>query len=118
MNNIYISWEAKKINDNCYSNPNTSWLVDLQTSWQIILTETPYKDATWVYFSMVEYADDIPHEVLSDFLANNPEFKFKVINEVTANKILQNMWTDVEWNYYVTVNNFVITDNTPEDLYI
>ena len=116
MNNIYISWEAKKINDNCFAHPNTWGLADLETSWQVILTETPYKDPTWVYFSMVEYADDIPHEVLSDFLANNPEFKFKVINEVTANKILSYMWDDAEGNPYVTVSNYIITDNTPDVL--
>ena len=117
MNNVYISWSAKKINDNCFSHPNTWGLADLQTSWQIILTETAYQDPSWVYFSMVEYEDNIPAEVLSTFLANNPEFKFKVINEVTANKILQNSWTDAEWNYYVTVSNFIISDNRPIDIF-
>lgn len=102
----YITWEAKKKNDNCFEHPNTNNIVEIETNWQTIFTETPYKIADGRYISFVEYPNDTDEPTKLKYLNLEPEFKFKFIDETEANLLLSELGD-------VTVSNFIFEDNRP-----
>ena len=103
---IYVTWKRKKINDNCYQDPNTNNRTELETNWQAVLTETPYKISDGRFISFVEYSNDCTAESIEYFKNLDPAFEFTFIDENQTNVLLSELWD-------ITVNNFVFTNNNP-----
>ena len=112
----YILWYAKKKNDNYYEHPNTNGEFQKQVGIESTFIETPYQDVDWAYLSYIDYPDTTTQTDKDNHILANPEFKFKLISEKKANQMLENMGFDDNGNPYVTVSNFVFTDNRPLDI--
>lgn len=102
------------MNDNFFADPNTNNAVQEQTWGQIIFHETAY-EVDWVFVAWIEYdGRSINLAELEYFRTLDSDFEFTIIEEVEVNQILENMWFDNANNPYITVKDFVFTDNTPE----
>ena len=108
----YITWNRKKVNDNYYQDPNTNDRASLESGWVVTFTETPYQ-LNWTFISVVEYPDNTPQEQLDYFMSIDPDFNFTILTEEEANALLQ-----TAYNWEVSVNNFVFTDNRPNNFLI
>lgn len=96
--------------------PNTDWEANRQTEWKAIFTETGYKDNAWTYLSWIEYWDEVTQIKKEAYILANPDFKFKLMSEAQANKLLEDYGFDENWNQLVTVKDFVFTDNRLEEI--
>lgn len=109
----YITYKRKKINEFLYEDPNTNNRVYKETWGKTIFTETPYKIPDGRFISIVEYADTETAENIEYFRTLDLAFEFTFIDELTANTLLKELWTDETWIQYVKVNNFIFEDNKP-----
>jgi hypothetical protein len=105
----YITWKRKKVNENCYKDPNTDNRTNEETTWQATFTETTYKINDGRFISFVEYSDDCLEDDVETFRNLDPDFEFTFIDENTANTLLSELGD-------VTVSNFEFTDNRPNDI--
>lgn len=104
----YITYTRKKINDNYYQDPNTNNIVEEATGWITKFTETAY-DYNGVFIAYVEFPTDTSDEQIEYFRTLDSDFNFTFVTEEEANIHLANIWD-------ITVEDFVFTDNRPEDI--
>lgn len=104
----YITYTRKKENENFYSDPNTNWNFEKQTTGSKFY-ETPY-ELEWIFLAYVEYPDSIPLSVIDELIMINSEYNFKFINEEEANKFLKQI------SELISVKDFVFEDNRPLDI--
>lgn len=109
----YLTWKRVKVNDNFYRDPNTDNVFKAITTWAIF-HETPFQIPDWRFVSWVEYPDNTPQERIDQVISQNIAFEATFITEIQANLLLRELWVDENNNAYVTVANFVFTDNRPE----
>ena len=111
----YITYTRKKINDNCYLDPNSNDAVSLATNWKTIFNETPYLLEDWRFIATVEYRDIETEENINYFLHLDEAFEFTFITEEVANELLKEFWENENW-YLVSVKDFIFTDNRVFDI--
>lgn len=101
---LYITWNEIVVNPNKKIHPNTEdYYV---TNWEWVFNETKYTDWNGLYI----------------WLLDNPtiptlSFNFQIVEKTEAEVnalLLQWYWVDWESNPYVTVSNYVFTDNRPQ----
>ena len=113
----YVTYTRKQIDERFYADPNTNNWVHEQTGWQITFNETSY-EIDGVFVSWIEYADTIKPAELEYFRTLDPAFNFQIVTEADINELLKTYGQDEENNYYVSVSDFIFTNNIPVDEFI
>jgi len=114
MTKQIVTWKRKKANDNCYQDPNTNDRVNIETDWVATFTETSFCISDWRFISLVEYPDDCTQESIDYFQKLDKAFEFTFVTESEANTLLAELWPWM-WIPYVSVSDFIFTDNRPID---
>lgn len=113
----YVTWKAKKVNDNCYQHPNTDGRASSESNWDINFIETPYKSAEWVYIGIAEHDWALPQARLDALMIVDPDFQFYSATEEEVNTLLLDTYGYVEWEWIqppmVSYSNHVVTDLRP-----
>ncbi len=116
MTKKYVTWKAKKVNDNCYQHPNTDWRANNESNWDIIFTESPYQAIDGRYMSFVEHDWALPQARLDQLMWVEPAFEFTSVTEESINAdLLEAYW--MTWEHQaVSYSNFEPNDLRPQEI--
>ncbi len=107
-----MNWSRVKVSGHKYIDVNTDNTFNNITNWASF-QETPYQ-IDWKFIWIIDMPEDTSQERIDELITAYSDFKFKFITEAEANEQLTNLWTDDNNEPYISVKDFIFTDNTPD----
>lgn len=111
----YVTYTRKKISDTYYADPNTNNAVEERTAGLIRFIETPY-EINGVFCAYIDFDPlKVNPKQIEYFRTLDPEMNFRIVTEEDINTLLSEYGSD-ENGQFVSVKDFVFTDNRPVDI--
>ena len=110
----YVTWKAKKINDNCYQHPCTEGRANIESNWDVNFIETWFQAIDWTYMWIAEHDWALPQARLDALMIVDPEFQFVSVTEAQVNAYMLEAYWLIWGEQAVSYSNYEPTDLRPK----